>query len=562
MLPAGFRSSVKQRFVVWVGALAMCGTLVVVSQAIYQTRQNALLAQAVHTSSAGHKVISDVVRGMGALSRMQEAGRLAELMAEERAAQRIRIGSLAEEIRLAWPALPPNSPQDQVKIVQQIAAEFEALAGLGRRVAFADNAQQEWRNLVERLNGADAKILAALGAFQAAIGEQNSDLAKSSAESETVYARHMLFAAFLSLLVLLQIAIFERLWLVTPIKRFAQALFDPTPRQLGYLSRHSRRQDEIGVLGSALLAHQAESQRRQERTEAERETLTQEIVAKQAQQKAAELFRDNIARILSHLEEHAARMQRQSVELAGMAADAEKQTIVASDSTSQTAASIESVSAAVSELTRSIGDIHKQIIRATEVAALANTSIRLADDRSTDLVMRTQSIEKVIELIQSVAERTNLLSLNATIEAARAGEVGRGFAVVASEIKALATQTSRATGDIRGQLQSIVDASESIAGMIRAIVTSIQDIDEIARLIASAAQIQNNATREIDGIAARSSQTAHRLDLSIGGVAGLVGDANKSAQVVRSISDDLNRQAAALRQSVEEFMQSPNRNAA
>lgn len=562
MLPAGFRSSVKQRFAVWVGALAMCGTLVIVSQAIYQTRQHALLAQALDASAAGQKVISDIVRGMAALSRMQEAGRRAELLTEENAAQRVRIGALAQELALAWPALPPHAPQEQTAIVKGIALEFQAMADHGRKVAFSDIDAQDWPALIRRLNGADAKILAALGAFQTAIGEQNAGLAKTASESEAIYARHMAFAIFLSALVLLQIAIFERLWLVIPIRRFAQALAQSDARQISYLSRHSQRQDEIGVLGSALLAHQAQSQRRQEHVEAERETLSRQMLAKQEQQKAAELFRDNIARILSHLEEHAARMQRQSVELAGMAADAEKQTVVASQSTSQTAASIESVSTAVSELTKSIGDIHRQIIRSTEVVALANASIRLADERSTDLVTRTQSIEKVIELIQSVAERTNLLSLNATIEAARAGEVGRGFAVVASEIKTLATQTSRATGEIRGQLQSIVDGSEAIAGTIHAIVDSMQDIDEVARLIAHAAQNQNNATREIDAIAARSSQTAHRLDESIGSVAGLVGDANLSAQVVRSISDSLTLQAAALRESVEEFMQSSQRNAA
>ena len=86
--------------------------------------------------------------------------------------------------------------------------------------------------------------------------------------------------------------------------------------------------------------------------------------------------------------------------------------------------------------------------------------------------MRTLSaasadIGKVVQLIQAIAEQTNLLALNATIEAARAGEAGKGFAVVASEVKQLATQTSKATEEISGRIHAVQGATDQAVGQRR-----------------------------------------------------------------------------------------------
>ena len=100
-------------------------------------------------------------------------------------------------------------------------------------------------------------------------------------------------------------------------------------------------------------------------------------------------------------------------------------------------------------------------------------------------------------MIASIADQTNLLALNATIEAARAGEAGRGFAVVAQEVKALATQTGKATEEIDRQVTAIREASIQMVKAVHDITQTIGNINGITTSIAGAVEQQNAATAQI-----------------------------------------------------------------
>ncbi|MGS0535728.1 methyl-accepting chemotaxis protein [Pseudoalteromonas sp. SaAl2] len=77
-----------------------------------------------------------------------------------------------------------------------------------------------------------------------------------------------------------------------------------------------------------------------------------------------------------------------------------------------------------------------------------------------DLLLKSATdIQSITQVIQTIAEQTNLLALNAAIEAARAGEQGRGFAVVADEVRNLANKTNQATKQIAQMLSEINDNS-------------------------------------------------------------------------------------------------------
>jgi hypothetical protein len=98
-----------------------------------------------------------------------------------------------------------------------------------------------------------------------------------------------------------------------------------------------------------------------------------------------------------------------------------------------------------------------------------------------DLNERAGAIGRVIDLIRSISDQTNLLALNAAIEAARAGEHGRGFAVVADEVRSLSQKTTRATGEISGEVTQVQDKTCETKQLMQTMASESTHLSEIGK---------------------------------------------------------------------------------
>ncbi|WP_201315615.1 methyl-accepting chemotaxis protein [Dyella sp. EPa41] len=159
----------------------------------------------------------------------------------------------------------------------------------------------------------------------------------------------------------------------------------------------------------------------------------------------------------------------------------------------------------------------------------------------------SRGIAEIIDLVDSIAFQTNLLSLNAAIEAAHAGERGRGFAVVAGEVRQLALRCVEAGKDIRRLINHSTDAVE-VARERVALSSAVLDgiVQGMTRVSTLVSQISDNGRSQVNGIT-QVSRTMLEMDRITQANAGLVDDINATGHALTLDAQALMRQVTFFR---------------
>lgn len=228
----------------------------------------------------------------------------------------------------------------------------------------------------------------------------------------------------------------------------------------------------------------------------------------------------------------------------------------------QLAESVSNQTALIGEIVSEVDTVSEKIVsnvaRTDDARKLANEtadSVRNSNDQMKKLLdamnkisHSSEEIKKITKTIEDIAFQTNILALNASVEAARAGAAGKGFAVVADEVRNLAgksaaasVQTSRLIEDSVNAVGSGLAYAEAASDALKKVVDNTNDIDGIIVQINEDSHDQNSRMKGVND--------------KIGVIADYVSSAAANAEESAAASEELNSQAAALKEILQDFDQ-------
>ena len=315
------------------------------------------------------------------------------------------------------------------------------------------------------------------------------------------------------------------------------------------------RKDELGGMARALGVFKDNAHRianLQQEQQAERQRNAEE--RRQALMDLATRFDREVRGVVEAVAAAGGDMGTAARKVSGTAEAAIKQASSALTEAEQATMNVQGVAAAIEEMAATGSEISRQVARAATISRDAAEEGRRTNKTVAGLATAAQKVGDVVKLIQDIAAQTNLLALNATIEAARAGDAGKGFAVVAGEVKNLASQTAKATEEIRAQIASIQAELNSAVVAIQGIAETVHGVQEIATAISATVDQQSSAIQEVSGNIQQAAGRTERVALDLREVSQGLGENGAAAADVLGAADLLGKQAKVLRQEVDGFL--------
>ena len=342
----------------------------------------------------------------------------------------------------------------------------------------------------------------------------------------------------------------------------------------------AKKTDEVGEMARAvqifckntleIKAMNLEQKQVQKERDAERATAESEKQATEAQQRQkieaqlrlqseqAEAIKtllvDKVRATLTTVVGSAKEMEQSATSLSQTVDKSSSDAHFLSESIAQTAAETHSVAAATEELSVSINEINRQAEESKDMSIKAVEKQQKANAAVIELAEMSGKIIDILNIIDEIADKTNLLALNATIEAARAGDAGKGFAVVASEVKSLAKQTSNATEDIQQLITNIQTSSAETVDAITGTRDSINAIAESSSSIADAVVQQRGATEEISSSVQQVAKGTDSITDGVQSITDGISNTDIASNRVREVSDDILSVVSNLTNEVDDFL--------
>jgi methyl-accepting chemotaxis protein len=262
------------------------------------------------------------------------------------------------------------------------------------------------------------------------------------------------------------------------------------------------------------------------------------------------------SQISSSSEELAAGANEQSSQTLEVASAIEQMTKTILETTQNSGKTAESAKNAGTVAVEGGKIVNETILGMDSVAEI----VRKSAETVQQLGKSSYQIGDIIQVIDDIADQTNLLALNAAIEAARAGEQGRGFAVVADEVRKLAERTTKATKEIASMIKQIQKDTD---GAVLSIVKGTEEVEKgklladragksLEQIIISARELED-MSMQVAAASEEQSATAEQISKNIDGINNVSRQSAEGVHQMAKAAEDLNRLTFKLQEMVSKF---------